>query len=95
MKTQSCILWDRITHILYRNGNVMIHYFDKNVEYYEMGLLSFNSLLVHNENFIKVNYDVIVNRKFIDSIFKVRKKIVLLIDKYEIVVSRRKAYHFK
>ena len=48
-----------------------------------------------HENFVRVNYNTIVNKKFINSIHRIRRKIVLLIDKTEVVVSRRKSYYFK
>lgn len=89
------IPWNEITHIVQQNKDILIYYSDSRKESVEIEQYSFNSLLVHNENFVKVNYNTIVNKNFINSILRIRRKIVLLIDKTEIVVSRRKSYYFK
>lgn len=89
------IPWNEITHIVQQNKDILIYYSDSRKESVEIEQYSFNSLLVHNENFVKVNYNTIVSKNFINSILRIRRKIVLLIDKTEIVVSRRKSYYFK
>lgn len=85
------IPWNEITHIVQQNKDILIYYSDSRKESVEIEQYSFNSLL----NFVKVNYNTIVSKNFINSILRIRRKIVLLIDKTEIVVSRRKSYYFK
>ena len=87
--------WNEVTHIIRQNEYIFIYYINAQREILEGEQDSLNSLLLYNENFVKVNYNTIVNKKFINSIRRVRRKIVLIIDKTEVVVSRRKSYYFK
>ncbi len=87
--------WNEVTHIIRQNEYIFIYYINAQREILEVEQDSLNSLLLYNENFVKVNYNTIVNKKFINSIRRVRRKIVLIIDKTEVVVSRRKSYYFK
>ncbi len=95
MEIQSYIPWEQVTHIILDKNYMIVYYCDKSSEHHKIQLTDFNSLLIYNENFIRVNYNIIINRKFISSTYKIRKKVVLLVNKFEITVSRRKAYHFK
>ena len=87
--------WNEVTHIIRQNEYIFIYYINAQREILEVEQYSLNSLLLYNENFVRVNYNTIVNKKFINSIHRIRRKIVLLIDKTEVVVSRRKSYYFK
>lgn len=87
--------WNEVTHIIRQNEYIFIYYINAQREILEVEQYSLNSLLLYNENFVRVNYNTIVNKKFINSIHRIRRKIVLFIDKTEVVVSRRKSYYFK
>ena len=80
--------WNEVTHIIRQNEYIFIYYINAQREILEVEQY-------YNENFVRVNYNTIVNKKFINSIHRIRRKIVLLIDKIEVVVSRRKSYYFK
>ena len=82
--------WNEVTHIIRQNEYIFIYYINAQREILEVEQYSLNSLLLYNENFVRVNYNTIIN-----SIHRIRRKIVLLIDKTEVVVSRRKSYYFK
>ena len=54
--------WNEVTHIIRQNEYIFIYYINAQREILEVEQYSLNSLLLYNENFVRVNYNTIVNK---------------------------------
>lgn len=49
--------WNEVTHIIRQNEYIFIYYINAQREILEVEQYSLNSLLLYNENFVRVNYN--------------------------------------